>query len=348
MKYLVLAAVAVLAGVTAVWGWFAWQYYDFHYRPPETPGREVTFEVRPGETFFQVAAHLEVAGLIKNRKYFVGMAQDQRLTTQVKAGEFLLNTGMLPDAVLKNLTGSAGILHRFTVREGLAWWETARLAEAAGLCSAADFEAAMHNPAVLERYHIPAQSAEGYLFPETYMISKALEHGARDLVEVMVKEFFIQARAVLGEPLPAPEALYRLVILASIVEKETGYSPERATIAGVYANRLKRPMRLQADPTVIYGLGPGFNGNLRTRDLADPNPYNTYECDGLPPGPICSPGAASLKAAAQPEIHNYLYFVAKGDGTHYFSKTLTEHNAAVVKYQRWGRNRTDYTSTKVK
>ncbi|MGE4554039.1 MAG: endolytic transglycosylase MltG, partial [Desulfovibrionaceae bacterium] len=302
LKYLVGAAVVVMVGVTIVWAWFAWRYYDFHYRPPETPGRDVVFVITPGETFLQLAGRLEAQGLIKNRKYFVGMAQDRQLTTQVKAGEFLLSTGMLPDEVLVRITTSAGILHRFTVREGLTWWQTARLAEDAGLCSVADFAAAVHDKALLERLHIPADSAEGYLFPETYMLSKALEHGAEDLVELMVKEFFAQAREVLGDPLPRPEALHRLVILASIVEKETGFGPERPTIAGVYANRLKRPMRLQADPTVIYGLGPDFDGNLRTKHLEDgSNPYNTYQHDGLPPGPICSPGALALKAAAEPE-----------------------------------------------
>ena len=336
-----------MVGVTVVWGWFAWRYYDFMYVPPEDPGRDVVFVIEPGQTFLQVARALEAEHLVKDHKAFLKLADERGLTTRVKAGEFALSTAMLPDEVLSAITSSAGILHPFTVREGLTWWQTAKLVEEAGLGGFDEFEAAIHDPSLLAGYGIPADSAEGYLFPETYMLSKARENTAEAMARMMIDEFFANAKAVYGGELPDPETLHKLVTLASIVEKETGYGPERATIAGVYANRLDRPMRLQADPTVIYGLGPDFNGNLRLSHLEDKsNPYSTYQHDGLPPGPICSPGRAALEAALHPEEHDFLFFVAKGDGTHHFSKTLSEHTKAVNQYQRWGRNKKDYTSTK--
>ncbi len=347
LKYAVFAAVALMIGVTVVWGWFAWRYYDFMYVPPEEPGRDVTFVIEPGQTFLQVARGLEAENLVKDAKAFLELANKHGLTTQVKAGEFALSTSMLPEDLLRAVTSSAGIQHRFTVREGLTWWQTAKLVEEAELGTFDEFKAAIHDPALLAEYGIPADSAEGYLFPETYMLSKARENTADAVARMMIDEFFANAREVYGGELPAPEELHELVTLASIVEKETGYGPERPTIAGVYVNRLEKPMRLQADPTVIYGLGPDFNGNLRLTHLEDKgNPYSTYQHDGLPPGPICSPGKAALEAALHPEDHDYLFFVAKGDGTHHFSKTLKEHTKAVNQYQRWGRDRENYTSTK--
>jgi UPF0755 protein len=166
------------------------------------------------------------------------------------------------------------------------------------------------------------------------------------MAEVMLKEFFRNARKVWPGGLPDFEEMQRTVILASLIEKETGDTSERARISGVFHNRLRRGMLIQCDPTIIYGLGPDFDGNLRKSDLTNrENPYNTYVHRGLPPGPICSPGLDSLLAAVHPEQHAYLYFVARGDGSHHFSRTLEEHNQAVRKFQL-DRNRKTYRSTK--
>ncbi|MGE4506425.1 MAG: endolytic transglycosylase MltG, partial [Desulfovibrionaceae bacterium] len=319
----------------------------FETVPPESPGREASFVIPPGAHFLAVASDLAAQGFVTDVPRFLALARAKGLTAKVRAGEFLLSTNWLPDRILTEITSTPGVMQRFTVREGLTWWQVAGLVEKAGLGSAAQFAEAVHDPALLARWSIPASTAEGYLFPETYMFTKAHEMDEAGLAELMVSEFFSKARGVFGEELPAPEELHRLVTLASIVEKETGDASERFRIAGVYANRLARPMRLQADPTTIYGLGQDFDGNLRRKHLDDDaNPYNTYQRDGLPPGPICSPGLESLKASAFPEQHRYLYFVARGDGTSHFSKTLEEHNAAVAKFQRWGRDRKNYTSTK--
>ncbi|WP_022660710.1 endolytic transglycosylase MltG [Paucidesulfovibrio longus] len=347
LRYVAYAGIVLCLGMMAVGSWFLYRTWTFLNIPPEDPGRDVRFVIEPGQHFLTIARGLKEERLISDVKQFLAYAQDKQLTEKVKAGEFLLNTGWLPDRVLTTITSTPGILHRFTVREGLTWWQVADLVQEAGLGTYEEFDAAVHDPKLLAQFNIPADSAEGYLFPETYMLTRARENSAHSVAEMMVREFFKNAEAALGEKLPDPEKLHKLVILASIVEKETGDPSERPAIAGVYVNRLNRPMRLQADPTIIYGLGPSFNGNLRQSDLLDAsNPYNTYQHDGLPPGPICSPGRAALAAAAHPEDHGYVFFVAKGDGTHHFSKTLREHNDAVGRYQKWGRNRKDYTSQK--
>lgn len=333
-------------GIMAVGTWFIIKTSMFLYVPPEDPGREVVFVVEPGQTFLQIARNLHAENLITDVKRFWGMAEEKGLTAKVKAGEFLLHTNWLPDKVLETITSSPGILHPFTVREGLTWWQVGALMEEAGLATAEEFAAAVRDPELLAKYAIPADTAEGYLFPETYMLTKAGDNSARTLTERMVKECFRVVDEVYPMGRPTPQSLHQTIILASIVEKETGDVSERARIAGVYTNRLRRPMRLQADPTTIYGLGPEFNGNLRFKHLEDRgNPYNTYQHDGLPPGPICSPGKGAIEGAEHPEDHHYLYFVAKGDGTHHFSKTLREHNQAVGRYQKWGRDRKSYTSS---
>ncbi|MEG6550486.1 endolytic transglycosylase MltG [Desulfocurvibacter africanus] len=334
LKLLVgLVAVGLVIGLVAG-GWLGWQAWKFLNTPSETPGREVVLDIQPGETFAHVAVELERKGVITDAEKFRLLGRWRKATGHVRAGEFALNTGMVPDEVLKTLTTGTEMLHRLVVREGLAWWETAKLVEQAGLGSFESFKAAVHDPELLAKHNIQADSAEGYLFPETYMLPKPKGNDARAVVEVMLGHFATAAGKVWPQGLPEPRKLHELVVLASLVEKETGAPAERPRIAGVYANRIERGMRLQCDPTIIYGLGESFDGNIRKAHLLDAdNPYNTYRINGLPPGPIASPGLESLKAAAEPEKHAYLYFVSRQDGTHQFSKTLEEHNAAVREYQ---------------
>ena len=236
------------------------------------------------------------------------------------------------------------MLYRVTVPEGLPWWEVGRVLEQAGLCTAADFDAVIHDSEFLRHWGIPFESAEGFLYPDTYFMPqpRAMDPAAaRAAAGRMVDTFWRKADALWPEGRPDPATLRRVVTLASIVEKETAVPAERSRVAGVYANRLKKNMLLQADPTVIYGLGPDFRGPLLTKHLQDGgNAYNTYRLAGLPPGPICSPGLAALRAALSPEVHNYLYFVANGkDGGHVFSTTLSQHNRAVRDYRNAIRGR---------
>jgi len=296
--------------------------------------REATVFIAPGVTFAQVAQSLQKQGIIHDAGNFLLLVRFTESGGKLRAGEYLVNAAWEPLKVIEQLTRGQPILHRLQVREGLAWWEVGRLVEEAGLGTYASFERAVHDAGLLARLNLPFDSAEGFLFPETYLLPRNPENDARPVVEHMIKEFWKTAREVWPEGAPNGPELFRLVTLASIVEKETGQGSERAKVAGVYANRLRIGMAMQADPTVIYGIGPSFDGNLRKPDLENAkNAYNTYQHPGLPPGPICSPGKAALDAAAHPEQHSFLYFVSRKDGTHEFSKNLDDHNAAVRKFQ---------------
>jgi len=317
--------------------------------PAELPGREAVVLIRPGLSLPAIAADLERQGLIRNAQAFLFLAKLRSRLGSARAGEFRLNSGWTPQEILRVLTTTSGLQHRVQVREGLPWWTAAKLFEAEGLTSREGFAQAMRNATLLERYAIPAsaeQGAEGYLFPQTYLLSRSFDDGGTAAVETMLKEFARQAGKLWPQGLPPAGELRRIVILASLVERETGVASERARIAGVFANRLRLGMRLQCDPTTIYGLGPDFDGDLKRSHLEDPaNPYNTYAHAGLPPGPICSPGLEALKAAQSPEAHEFIYFVAKGDGSHEFSRTLDEHNRAVTRFQRH-RDKDTYRSTR--
>lgn len=342
-----LIAITVMAGL-GVGGYHwrkAWLEEQFLTVPPETPGREIVFRIEPGQIFTTISGNLKEAGLVTDTRRFLALAQKQGKTSKLRAGQFVLNTGWTPGAILHELTTSAGIMKKVAVREGLTWWQTADKIQEAGLGTREAFAQAVADPELLDKYGIKADDAEGYLFPETYMLTPPRGDQSAYMAETMLKEFFKNAAKVWPDGLPKWKELNKAVILASLVEKESGNINERERIAGVFHNRIKKRMLIQCDPTIIYGLGPAFDGNLTKKHLRDKsNPYNTYMRRGLPPGPICSPGLDALMAAVNPEKHNYLYFVAKGDGSHHFSATLREHNNAVIKYQI-RRNRKTYRST---
>ncbi|WP_243547241.1 endolytic transglycosylase MltG [Pseudodesulfovibrio tunisiensis] len=343
--FTVVPVLLLLFSAGGYFGYKTWQEHRFLTVPPETPGHEAVFRVEPGQSLWTIARNLKKQGLVTDARRFVALATLRKDTGRVRAGQFRLHTGWIPDSILNELTTSPGIMQRVSVREGLTWWATAAVIEKAGIGTAETFEKAVFDRSLLDKYDIPANSAEGYLFPETYLLTPPTDDQARAMAETMIREFLKNARNLWPGGLPPAEELHRIVILASLVEKETGAAHERERIAGVFANRLKKRMLIQADPTIIYGLGPQFDGDIRKSHLQDrDNPYNTYTHPGLPPGPICSPGLESLRAAAFPEPHGYLYFVAKGDGTHHFSRTLMEHNKAVARYQL-RRNRSTYRST---
>ena len=350
----------LLLVVAAAGGYWLWrEARDFLDTPAGEPGREVIFDVSPGARLNRIADDLAARGLITSARNFILLARWKKQENRLQAGRFALEGGWKPEQVLEALVNGRPVLQRVTVPEGLTWWQTGRLLESEGLVRFEDFREAVTDPEFLRHYGIPFASAEGFLMPDTYLLkppdplaeagdaeaaSAARRAQARAVAGRMIDNFWRKAAPLWPEGAgregvaarPAPPELRKWVTLASIVEKETGIPAERARVAGVYENRLGRGMLLQADPTVIYGLGPTFDGNLRRSQLDDAaNPYNTYQRPGLPPGPIASFGTAALGAAIRPERHGYLYFVAKTDGgEHQFSATLQEHNRAVREYLR--------------
>lgn len=321
----------MVAGCAAI---AAWYFHRFLTTPPETPGREITVRIDQGMSFDAIAGLLHKEGAVTDPTAFKLLARYSRQDVRLKAGEYLLSTGYTPQRVLDLLVSGQAILYKVSVPEGLTMRQIARLVEQAGLGSQESFERAARDKELLAKFGVPSDNAEGFLFPETYLFTRKPGNDARQVVEAMLAQFAKRAAKVWPQGVPQGKELFDAVTLASIVEKETGQGNERAKVAGVFANRLRLKMLLQTDPTIIYGLGEKYDGNLHRAQLDDPkNPYNTYQHPGLPPGPICNPGLESLKAAANPEPGDYLYFVSKNDGTHYFSKTLEEHNGAVAKYQ---------------
>ncbi len=498
----------LLWGLLLGGGYVAYEAHIFLTTPASATAEEVLFSIAPGATFDRVAWDLKKAGLISDVFRFRLLAQYHSALGKIKAGEFALNTGWTPEQVLRQITQGQAVLYKLSVREGLSWWETAQAVEEQGFARFEDFKAVIHDPDFLRAHHIPFANAEGFLYPETYLLKKPRapldKKQAREVADIMVDMFWEKTKPLWSElpqkaqapaswqggvpvlpqrpgamrspppsvlpkrepalpesnatravpaPPPAqphprpsvpetsaqaqppqaqspqdqprpdaesqeplakngsagivrqtilqfplnatipgpgrnasegldspaaaarganasipsvahnasipaafpntpadaagqggqrvepadiePDALKKFVILASLVEKETGVPDERPRVAGVYVNRLRLKMLLQCDPTIIYGLGPSFSGAIKRSQIDDPkNLYNTYQHPGLPPGPICSAGIASLEAAAHPEKHDFLYFVATGlDARHTFTKNLAEHNKAVQLYR---------------
>lgn len=493
---------AVLLIALGVAGGLAYDAWRFLRTPASGTPQDVIISIAPGATFDRVAYDLKKAGAITDVVRFRLLGKYKDSLGKIKAGEFLVNTGWTPEQVLLQLTNGQALLYKLSIREGLTWWETARAVEAQGFATFEDFKAVIHDPAFLKAHDIPFANAEGFLFPETYMLRKpkALDRAQAEAVAGIMIRMFWKKTAPLWQTLPpregvaltapestaqssaptataqpsapanppaangtadagtnaahsgaaadrstdgncpapgntaandaggttpavaaanatalsaplaekirqvpspaegadavappaangtatvqasgqpspqgnataaatnatlptgnpgssaapsgagtrpllaspsqiAPEALKRLIIMASLVEKETAIPAERAQVAGVYANRLRAGMLLQCDPTIIYGVGETFTGSIRRSQLNDAkNRYNTYLHAGLPPGPICSSGFAALEAAMFPARHDLYYFVATGvDGGHTFSRNLNEHNRAVEVYRR--------------
>lgn len=299
---------------------------------PGKSEKSVTVSIPPGSSVRQIAGILDEAGLVKEDIRFLIIAKVSGLAAKLPAGEFALPTGRKPLELLRDLAAAKPVLHSVTIPEGWNRFEIAAAMEDNGWCSRDEFLQLTEDPKFIERFGFgDLTSLEGYLFPDTYFMTRS-EFQAEKIIAVMVNRF----QKIWKEIVPAGTAgvdRNRTVILASIVEKETGASTERAKIAGVFVNRLRTGMKLQSDPTVIYGV-ENFSGPITKKQLQTSTPYNTYVIPGLPQGPICSPGRESLLAVLQPEDHKFFYFVSQNDGTHYFSRSLKEHNRAVRKYQR--------------
>ncbi len=296
-----------------------------------------TFEILQGDSLGAVTRALQAADMIRDARAMNWLARLQDRAGRLYVGEYEVSPTMTPDEILDMITTGKVKLHSVTVPEGLRATEIAARLEAAGLAEAEAFMAVVNDPVFTESMGINEPTLEGYLYPDTYRMAKGLP--ASEVARALVDQFM----RVWAELAPLAEerglSMHEVVTLASIVEKETAAPSERPLIAAVFLNRLDKGMRLETDPTVIYGI-VDFDGNIKKKHLLDAsNPYNTYKIRGLPPGPIASPGADALSAVLNPAESEYLYFVSRNDGTHYFSETYREHVDAVNRYQRRRRSR---------
>lgn len=294
-------------------------------------GTEKIFAIAPGQSLKSIAANLEKDNLVSNGDYFVWYAKFKKAATRLKAGEYLLSPSQTPERILTVLLSGKVKLYRLTLPEGLSIKEVAKQAEKSNLCTSEEFIALCKDKDFINSFGIEAASLEGYLFPDTYLFPRKTD--CKTLVATMVNRFktiFLPDWEKRAQKLGF--SVYEIVTLASIIEKETGDASERPVISSVFHNRLKKRMRLESDPTVIYGI-KNFDGNIKRKHLREKTPYNTYRIKGLPIGPIANPGALSIHAALYPDTTDYLFFVSKKDTTHYFSKNIHEHNRAVRKYQ---------------
>lgn len=308
---------------------------------------EGVVNIEPGLTGRQILDLLAREGVLARPELSRLYLRLARPGESLKAGEYRFHDAETPLEVLDKLISARVLTHAVTILEGLTLEETATHLATNGFGDREEFLAAMRTPETIADLDSEATDLEGYLFPDTYAFASGTTE--LEIVKVLVAHARRQLTQII-QPLLVPDSeltLREVVILASIVEKEALLDVERPIIAGVYANRLARGMGLYADPTVIYALRKigRWDGNIRRADLQIDSPYNTYRHSGLPPGPISSPGLASLRAAAQPADVPFLFFVSRNDGTHAFAETLAEHNRNVDRWQRrywqerWARER---------
>jgi UPF0755 protein len=323
-----LSAAVVLLLVAAIAAVMAWRWYE-HALP--VPDERVEVRIAPGASARAIARQLRAAGVLVNEDLFVAAARASDATQSLRAGRYEITRGMTVHQLIEKLRRGDVLREKLTIVEGWTYREM-RAALASTPELRAD-SAKLSDADLLKAIGATETHPEGLFAPDTYLF----DPGSSDL-DLLRSAYRAQAAALAQAwdqraptlPLKSP---YELLILASIIEKETGQAAERDMVAGVFVNRLRIGMRLQTDPTVIYGLGSKFDGNLRRRDLLADGPYNSYTRTGLPPTPIALPGRASLRAAVNPADTRALYFVARGDGTSQFSETLADHNRAVARYQ---------------
>jgi UPF0755 protein len=324
---LVLAAVTVLPIVLAAGGWLAW----FVFTPVDvpTPARELV--IAKGRPLKGVARDLVRNGVLREPWSFEWMGRLMGAANDLKAGSYELPERLTPLDLLRKIARGDVTQASVTFIEG---WTFQQLRAALDAHAGITHDTrGLSEGEVMQRLGAPEPHAEGLFFPDTYYFatgSSDLKILGRAYRTMQAKLSVLWQSRAPGLPYATP---YEAVIMASIVEKETGREADRDKIAAVFVNRLKRDMRLQTDPTVIYGLGDSFDGNLRRKDLETDTAYNTYTRGGLPPTPIALPGQAALEAALRPAATGALYFVARGDGSSEFSATLEEHNRAVQRYQ---------------
>jgi UPF0755 protein len=325
---------AALVLIISIAGYWLWTEYNSALTTPVVTDNTHILEIKKGDNFQKISNKLLEQGIAIKPLWFKFIAQQNKVSHKLKAGEFELKAGLTMPEILTILTKGKSRQYSITFPEGWSFKQIIQQVHKnkylVKTLDSNDFQE------VMEKVGSKQQHPEGMFFPETYYFEKnttdltLLKRAHRKMQAVLDEEW---KNKEAGLPLDTP---YKTLILASIIEKETGAKIERPEISGVFTRRLRKGMRLQTDPTVIYGMGDNYKGNIRYKDLRQATPYNTYVINGLPPTPIAMPGQAAIHAALHPTKGKTLYFVAKGDGsgTHYFSSSLKEHNNAVNKYQR--------------
>jgi len=329
----VLKCLLMVLLVTAVAAFAGYRYWQSRLEAPVVITTPMVYEVPAGAGYHRVVSELAEQGIIDQAWPFRLLARlEPTALPRLRPGEFRLTPGMSGRDLLDRLGSNDMVRYALTVPEG---WTFRQMRELLDAAPKLEHRTQGHSDeAVMAMLDRPGRHPEGWFFPDTYRYHKGLSdlnilRQALTRMEAMLEEAWAERDDEL--PLETP---YEALIMASLIERETGAPEERAEIAGVFMRRLERGMRLQTDPTVIYGMGERYAGNITRADLREATAYNTYVIDGLPPTPIALPGRAALEAAVQPEEGETLYFVAKGDGTHHFSRTLREHNNAVNRYIR--------------
>ena len=332
MRRLLIAGSWVLGAVLLATVFAAVRMNTFLHAPVTVGESGFEFDIVPGASFRSVSNELAAQDIISHPGMFRAYARWVGQANEIQAGDYRIQQGTTPVQLLEQFTSGAVQLYSFTIIEGWNQWELL-----AALHENANIEASLTDedwPAILEGLDAPSNHPEGLFLPETYRFprgtrDRAVLTQAYELMQKVLREEWAGRDKSL--PIKTP---YEALTLASIIEKETARGDERAKISGVFVRRMVKRMRLQTDPTVIYGIGKGFNGNLTRSDLKNDTPYNTYTRHGLPPTPIAMPGRAAIHAALNPAQGDELYFVATGlgDGSHAFSATKAEHDAAVTEY----------------
>lgn len=334
MKSWVRRAVLALVVITVMAGaGFAWLYEQMQRAldAPLTLDAPELFEVTSGQSSAGLADALATRGWLANPLFFRIEARRRGVAARIQAGTYEITSGLTPRALLEKFVRGDVKRYAYTIVEGTTF-RTLR-EQLAGLPGVRVTLSGLDDAAVMAALDKPGENPEGRFFPSTYFYHhhtpdlELLRRAYREMERLLAEAWLAR-----GPDLPY-RSPYEALIMASIIEKETGRADERPAISGVFVRRLRRGMKLQTDPTVIYGLGAAFDGNLRRVDLQRDTPYNTYTRPGLPPTPIAMPGHASLRAALDPAPGDALYFVARGDGSHEFSVTLADHQRAVRKYQ---------------
>ncbi len=314
-----LGAIFLATGYVHFWAPAGWEK---HIR---------VISIQSGMSFKEIAKILEDNGIVRDQRSFYFLARLQEAIPKVKAGEYEMHTNMKPLEVLSKLIKGEVIKYPVTIPEGYNIFQVAEILEKAGVCNKKKFLAKARNPDFLASLGFNEESLEGYLFPDTYNFPKMMDE------EQVIRQMVSRFKAIYAPLATRAQELglsqRDVVILASLIEKEAVDDQERRLIAAVFHNRLQKGMPLQSDPTAVYGIKRGSQ-KITKNDLLRKTPYNTYQINGLPKGPIANPGLKSLEAVLYPAQVNYLFFVAKNDKTHYFSHTLEEHNRAVARYQK--------------